>query len=421
MPTDQLFLERPTGSLKLYRVRWYDDAGKRHARTFGTNRREAVERFDAFRAAWASSWYVRNPDQGGPLTIAVAWKKYEEHADQYYRRADGTPTREAKNVGHAFAYVLDDFGGMNVDDFGPRTLKAAREKMIAAGVSRRVVNQYANKIRRVFRWFVSEEMADPAILAGLQAVEPVRRGRTSAAERDRVQAVDLDDVDATVEHLSPTLAALVRFIQWTGCRPGEACAMRLADLDMSGDVWIYRPGQHKKAHREGDADGVFAQEGRTVLVGPNAQAAVRPYLGRPIECAVFSPAVAEAETAQARREAYQAADDALGDYRDWPSYTARLDAANAKRAKRASDPSVRYSTDSLRRAIARAVDAAKAAGNDVATWSPNQLRHAAATRLATEFGLVAAKTALGHSKIETTEIYAERDQAEARSIIGRIG
>ena len=43
-------------------------------------------------------------------------------------------------------------------------------------------------------------------------------------------------------------------------------------------------------------------------------------------------------------------------------------------------------------------------------WTPNQLRHTKATELRKQLGLDVAGAVLGHSKLETTQIYAERAQ-----------
>jgi integrase len=57
----------------------------------------------------------------------------------------------------------------------------------------------------------------------------------------------------------------------------------------------------------------------------------------------------------------------------------------------------------------------------IPNWSPNQLRHTAATAIRREAGIETARTVLGHSSVDVTEIYAERDYAAARSIIAKIG
>jgi site-specific recombinase XerD len=56
----------------------------------------------------------------------------------------------------------------------------------------------------------------------------------------------------------------------------------------------------------------------------------------------------------------------------------------------------------------------------VPAWSPNRLRHNRATELR-PYGLDVAKTVLGHSKVETTLIYAERDFRAAREVVARTG
>jgi len=54
-------------------------------------------------------------------------------------------------------------------------------------------------------------------------------------------------------------------------------------------------------------------------------------------------------------------------------------------------------------------------------WSPLQLRHAAATAIRARYGVEAAKVVLGHTKVETTQIYAERDLGKAQQIMAEIG
>ena len=54
-------------------------------------------------------------------------------------------------------------------------------------------------------------------------------------------------------------------------------------------------------------------------------------------------------------------------------------------------------------------------------WSPNRLRHAAATAIRKEYGAEAARTVLGHSELDVTEIYAERDLAMAARVAAEMG
>ena len=54
-------------------------------------------------------------------------------------------------------------------------------------------------------------------------------------------------------------------------------------------------------------------------------------------------------------------------------------------------------------------------------WSPNQLRHTAATEIRREFGLEGAQVALGHASADVTQIYAERDHELARQVAAKLG
>ncbi len=95
-------------------------------------------------------------------------------------------------------------------------------------------------------------------------------------------------------------------------------------------------------------------------------------------------------------------------------------------------PGNRYTTNTYRRAIHRAValankkraEEAEKAGIEVELlpkWSPNRLRHTAATEIRRQFGLEAAQVTLGHASADVTEIYAEKDLALAAEVARKIG
>jgi integrase len=72
--------------------------------------------------------------------------------------------------------------------------------------------------------------------------------------------------------------------------------------------------------------------------------------------------------------------------------------------------------DGYRQAIVRTCERAQ-----IAQWTPNRLRHAAATEFRSKFGLEAAQVLLGHSKADTTQVYAERDLKKAADVARKIG
>ncbi len=106
-----------------------------------------------------------------------------------------------------------------------------------------------------------------------------------------------------------------------------------------------------------------------------------------------------------------------------PSQRTRRAKANGRRR-----PRDRYDAAAYRHAITRAVEAVNSerkakdpAAVSVEDWSPNQLRHAAATQIRKEFGLEAAQVVLGHTSADITQVYAERDQALAARVVKQIG
>ena len=86
---------------------------------------------------------------------------------------------------------------------------------------------------------------------------------------------------------------MIRLQLLTAARPGEICAMKAAELVMSGRVWMYEPAQHKTQHRG---------HRRRIPLGPKAQEIVRPFLvGNPAE-PLFKPCDAERERNEARQD-----------------------------------------------------------------------------------------------------------------------
>lgn len=297
------------------------------------------------------------------------------------------------------------YGPTPTSSFGPLALKAFRQYLLderrpskspdgpPTRLSRRTINRFVCWVRRVFKWAESEQLVPASLSHALATVEGLKSGRTDAPETPPVLPVPDAIVDATLPHLPPVVADMVRVQRLTGMRPGEVCRMVATELDIAGDVWLYKPNEHKTAHHG---------KVRTICIGPKAQAILRPYL-RPdrIDLLLFKPQDAEIHRRGRLRTENQT-----------PFTPSRL----RRDAKRAAHPkrkfNERYEVCHYARAIRRAC---KNAG--VPCWAPNQLRHAKATEIRQGgFGLEGAGAVLGHSKLETTQIYAERDEGVARRI-----
>jgi len=301
------------------------------------------------------------------------------------------------------------YGHTQVANFGPLALKALREHWIRAGLCRNVINQRAGIVRRIFKWGVSEALVPQAVLQGLQAVDGLRRGRTEARETEPVGPVADVTVEATLPHLPPVIADMVRFQRLVGCRPGEVCGLRPCDVDTAGEVWVYRPESHKTQHHGRE---------RRVYIGPQAQDVLRPYLLRDKEAQCFTPEDSERRRKRAMREQRKS----------------RVQPSQRDRSKRRPKvrPNDHYTKDGYARAIRRACDKAWPAPEGLSEaearewqgqhrWAPNQLRHSVATKLRATYGIEAAQTVLGHADPKITLTYAERDFALAARVMREVG
>lgn len=356
--------------------------------------------------------------------LAVAFMR---HAEGHYRRPDGTQTAEVAEYRLTLRPAKHLYGHTPAAAFGPLALKAVRDLMVLGWthpkfgeqrpLSRGVVNQRIGRLRRVWKWGVENELLMPSVLQGLQAVRGLQRGRTNARETEPVKPVAETVVEETLPWLTRHVAGLVRLLRLTGMRCGEACRMRAYDIDMSGTVWLYRPAGHKTAHHG---------HGRTIVLGPKAQAVVKEFLTLDTQAYLFSPARAREERYAAMRASRKTPVQ--------PSQKCR------KKRKTRRSPGQRYTTMAIGHAIRQAIKRANKArscddckplpppercaacqAKAIPYWHPHQLRHAKATEIRREYGLDVARVVLGHRSPQITELYAEIDTAKAAAVMEKLG
>lgn len=344
---------------------------------------------------WLANGRQLPSDEGvAALTVVEVVAAFMRHARTHYSHQQ-SGRHEKDRIADAIKPVKELYGRTPASEFGPKRLKAIRQRMIDAGLSRTYINGQIGCIRRVFNWAASEELIPESVSVSLTTVSGLQKGYTTARETEPVEPVDDAIVDATLPFLSEVVADMVRFQRLTGCRPNEVCQLRPGDVDRSQDVWMYRPMRHKTQHHGKE---------RVIVIGPKAQDILKRYLLRPEWEYCFSPQDSE------KRRLFLAHQS-----RKTPLSCGNRPGTNRK-AKPRRSAGKRYQTASYRRAIHRACDKA-----EVDRWSPNQLRHAAATEVRKLFDLESARTVLGHSEVKTTEIYAGRDIQRAAEIARQIG
>jgi hypothetical protein len=121
---------------------------------------------------------VVNPPEDD-LTIADLIHRYWQFAKGHYRK-EGKGTSELDNVKYAVRPLRQLYGHTPVKDFGPLALKALRVRMTEDGLSRGVIDSRIGKVKRIFRWAVSEELALASLMHALDTVSGLQQGRTAA-------------------------------------------------------------------------------------------------------------------------------------------------------------------------------------------------------------------------------------------------
>lgn len=332
---------------------------------------------------------------------------YWKFAETYYVK-NGRATSQQERVKRSLRFVRELYGHTRATAFGPLALKAVRGKMVEAGWTRIHVNHCVGCIKRMFKWAVENELVPPSVYHGLQAVAGLKKDRSEAREGQRVLPVADAHVDATLPFLTPPVRALVQVQRLSGMRPGEAVVMRPMDIERRGKVWLYRPESHKTEHHGHE---------RVVILGPQAQTVLRPFLFAPflqdvtaIQLALMAETEVEAsamlgdrllEIGAARRDPtlhiFSPA-EAIADFRR-RQRTARKSKVqpsqqDRRKQKKRKAPGASYRVGSYAHAVARSVEAANTAracdgckelppesrcdscrAAAIPHWHPHQLRH----------------------------------------------
>ncbi len=320
--------------------------------------------YDGLIAEWKSS--PGNLEKVESPTIKIVMAAFLRHAKRIYRDRGKGETSEVDNFRYATHHMVKLYGDLPAAEFSPKKFKAVRQAMIDDEQARRTINSRCRRIKQVMAWAVEEELVPGSVHHALVAVKGLRKGQTEAKEAERVKPAPIEHIKAVITESRPEIVAMIKLQLYTGMRPGEVCRLTPGQVDRSRKVWIYRPIKFKTDRQE---DAV-----REIYLGRKAQIVLTPWLLRADDKPCF--------------------------------YTSK---------NRRGNVSI-YHPRSYAQYIERACERAA-----VEQWSPNQLRHNAGTRFRRKFGLEVSRVLLGHSKVETTQIYAEIDRTRAMKAVRKLG
>ncbi|NDC55679.1 MAG: site-specific integrase [Alphaproteobacteria bacterium] len=328
-----------------------------------------------------------------PLTVAEACLRFVREVIDLERCSN--PWRYHL----AIEAVCDQYASASVDEFRSVALGKVAERLLSQPSKRNpkltlshgYVSQLLTCVVSIWQWFVGQEIAKPETLHYLQSAKAdrFRVGRSTP----KITPPPEGAVEQTLPYLTQVLRDMVMLQLLTGCRPCEICQLSWDCIDRSGpvvdgvQVWVYRPIRHKTQH---------LGKSRVVGIGPRAQEILERYAGR--NGVLFSP-----------RESLEQLHRSFG----WPT-------RNNPRIGQT------WATTSYGQAIENGIKRANGLRAEqgkpfIPHWTPNQLRHAAATITSDRYDREHASALLGHSSIRTTEIYAEQAILKAARVVAEMG
>lgn len=360
--------------------------------TYGTE--ESKEKYHRLKAEWLLNRHspkFQPKKNAGPF-MADLCLVYLDFAEGYY------PTgNEYLSLEMATRPISELYGTLPCSEFGTVEYETCRNWWVQRGTcSRKTINGQMQRLVRILKWGVAKGMVPVGVYQTIRCVDPLKRGRCDAREIEPIKPVTDSLVDATIPFLTDVVADMVRFQMLVGCRPGELVSITPAMVNRTSEVWTINLAKHKTAYRG---------KQRVIYVGPRAQAIISKYLLRAGDAPCFSPIESEKQRLAAKHKA-----------RVTPLQYGNSPGTNRIARKPRRAPGTAFTAGTYGRSILNATRRAK-----IEEWSPNQLRHSAATAIRKEFGLEAAQVILGHSELGVTQVYAERDTTKAIEVAMKIG
>ena len=254
-------------------ARWWQ-SGRQRKKVFGqAGKPETITAY----ARWCAEWYSCQgrpaPEDGEALSVAGLVLRCLDWASETFRKR-GRITSEVYGYRAALGQLNDLYGDTEAASFGPTQFRALIVQWVKLGLSLTTVNNYRSKVICCYQFAVGRELVGPTVLAALEQVESLVRGRSKAPAPEPVESAPDRDIDKLLPFLhddperQAVLADLVRLQRATGMRPSEVLTLRVEDLDCSRSPWLYRPADGGKTLHHG--------KDRRIYLGPKARAILAP-------------------------------------------------------------------------------------------------------------------------------------------------
>ena len=210
----------------------------------------------------------RHPDE---ILVSQLIVRYLDHVETDLNLSDGGKHKLARILRN----LNDLYGDTPASSFGPFALKALRKQWLEKRLSLSTINAYTGTIKQVFDWGSEEEIIPADVASSVRVVKALRSGQTSAVEHSAVEPVSDETVEKTLPYVEQPVQDMIRVQRYISGRPQDVHNMRLCDIDMSGEIWVYCPFTYKTKKKDAAKHRI-----RKLFIGPRAQQILLPHLER---------------------------------------------------------------------------------------------------------------------------------------------
>ncbi len=201
-----------------YHARWREPGGKQKSKSFRT-KAEAEAFLTTIEAQKNANAYV-DPRAGDRLV--------SDYMAYFLATEDVAPSTADLHARQSRLYIVPDLGDRTIGSLTPADIRQFTQSITSPAMS----HSTYRTLRRVLSRAVEEGIIqrNPAVRLGLKA-----------PERGEIHPLEKDQIDSITVAMVPRFQALVTLLAWRGLRIGEACALRVKDIDlMRGRIHVQR-------------------------------------------------------------------------------------------------------------------------------------------------------------------------------------
>lgn len=228
---------------------------------------EANDRYREWVQAYCRSMKAEPPlDPLCPKTVGGILSAWLDSCHDLYRRADGKVTGEysvCKQSVKNFVDYQDRLPGtMNEAD-----MIAVRDKLVAAGLSRKTIHEYLNRFLRAMSWAAKRKWVTLETIQSLKNYERLRIGQAAPAKI--VEAIEPLHLFKIYKNLPARWKPVFAWHLFTAQRVETALSVCVEEIDQKQKPWRYTPKQHK---------GTWRGQKLEILIGPRARSVLEKVL-----------------------------------------------------------------------------------------------------------------------------------------------